>query len=672
MPRLPSPNTPAQQGRSNSSSDSTPGSSSFTEALRRIIGNSNFDALQTQTFILSPEPESEPSWSRGLESSHLRDLFVLEPSHIRDIRRLQREEQSNIDMFSAGLSNWPWAGRGGDESEGEDDNAAEEAAVSYSLSIPMCHSPARIPAYLMRTNYLRHLHRSHRDSTRPLPTMRNSQTPSTLDRGSKSSKNKKIKVDDENVSTRTCEADCELPTALNRRDRAVHLEISADGLGVVFVGQHKSDRDAATVRANRPIPPQTGIFYFEMEVVSKGVEGFIGLGVCAKDVELARLPGWEPDSYGYHGDDGQKFSSRSEKGKEYGPKYTKGDVIGCGVNFVDRSIFYTKNGKHLGTAFENIIKRPLYPCIGMRSTGEEAKINFGQRKFKFDISRYVDEEMLRIQESIKQLPLTTLENPTVSMNRLVFSYLVHLGFVDTAKAFVKRMDQDSQLAGCKILATEQDGAASSEHTLLPETELDMERRKSIRLAIQDGEIDRALAMLNEHYPDLSTSNSLIRFRVLSLKFVQLVSIACMAGSSPQSDDDIDMNDDTAVNTWQLSSKPTKKGPAVYADVVAFGQNLQAEYGEDARPEVQQGLLEIFSLLAYNDPKKSIMGHLFDSSHRMKVAEDLNSAILESDGRPYRSSLEQIYTQSEVVLDECIKEGVGKAAFVNLERDILSM
>ena len=49
---------------------------------------------------------------------------------------------------------------------------------------------------------------------------------------------------------------------------------------------------------------------------------------------------WEPDSYGYHGDDGKKFGG-SAKGEEYGPKFTKGDTIGAAYNLAKQEIFFT-------------------------------------------------------------------------------------------------------------------------------------------------------------------------------------------------------------------------------------------------------------------------------------------------------------------------------------------
>jgi hypothetical protein len=73
----------------------------------------------------------------------------------------------------------------------------------------------------------------------------------------------------------------------------------------------------------------------------------IGIGFSGKSVPLSRLPGWEPDSWAYHGDDGHSFCCQSS-GKHYGPPFTAGDIIGCGVNFRTGSAFFTKNGDHLG------------------------------------------------------------------------------------------------------------------------------------------------------------------------------------------------------------------------------------------------------------------------------------------------------------------------------------
>lgn len=135
--------------------------------------------------------------------------------------------------------------------------------------------------------------------------------------------------------------------------------------------------------------PQCGIFYYEMKVISKGEDGYIGIGFCCAENKTERLPGWDVDSWGYHGDDGHSFAG-SGIGQNYGPCFTTGDVIGCGVNFADGSAFYTKNGKFLGTAFRQIdVSKPLYPSVGLRTTGEKITTNFGHEPFVFDIEQYI-------------------------------------------------------------------------------------------------------------------------------------------------------------------------------------------------------------------------------------------------------------------------------------------
>lgn len=57
------------------------------------------------------------------------------------------------------------------------------------------------------------------------------------------------------------------------------------------IGPGKTESHAASVRANFPIRRQCGIYYFEMKVLSKGEDGFIGIGFCSGKNGLDRLPG---------------------------------------------------------------------------------------------------------------------------------------------------------------------------------------------------------------------------------------------------------------------------------------------------------------------------------------------------------------------------------------------
>lgn len=73
----------------------------------------------------------------------------------------------------------------------------------------------------------------------------------------------------------------------------------------------------------------------------------------------AILIGWDTCSYGYHGDDGHFFSS-SGNGQPYGEKFSTGDTIGCGINMIENSIFFTKNGALQGLLGKDKEKRQVH------------------------------------------------------------------------------------------------------------------------------------------------------------------------------------------------------------------------------------------------------------------------------------------------------------------------
>ena len=145
--------------------------------------------------------------------------------------------------------------------------------------------------------------------------------------------------------------------------------------------------DVGSVIADHPIPLSCDIYYFEIKIISQGKEGKISIGLREVETNLHRQPGWERGSCGYHGDDGHKFMA-SGSGAQYGPTFGTSDVVGCGLNLQNRTCFFTKNGKCLGTAFggfDNIHDHPLYPTVGLHSADEEVEVNFGQEPFLYNI-----------------------------------------------------------------------------------------------------------------------------------------------------------------------------------------------------------------------------------------------------------------------------------------------
>ncbi|KDQ54931.1 hypothetical protein JAAARDRAFT_354484 [Jaapia argillacea MUCL 33604] len=309
-----------------------------------------------------------------------------------------------------------------------------------------------------------------------------------------------------------------LPTRWSDQDRHPNLSVGGDGRDLSYNGPSSSgEKDAAAARTNHPIPPACGIYYYEVEIVNKGQKGHISIGcvplliltfgyvllrnltfgACrlgAGDVRLSRLPGWERHSWGYHGDDGYSFAAE-KTGTPYGPRFENGDIIGCGIDFSQYKVFYTKNGAFLGLVFDNVGKEhDLYPSVGLRHAGESVRVNFGHEPFKFDIDDHVQQQRNIIWTGIMDTKLDLgllgvtcsggdeskgarngliggvgdgiengmggvslaeggsgggtsvdeLERAKVPIARLVLGYLEHHGYANTARALKKQFEHQGQ------------------------------------------------------------------------------------------------------------------------------------------------------------------------------------------------------------------------------------
>ncbi|KAL7285967.1 hypothetical protein ACG7TL_001082 [Trametes sanguinea] len=373
-----------------------------------------------------------------------------------------------------------------------------------------------------------------------------------------------------------------LPTRWSEQDRMPSLSVSLDGRELTFTGPScMGDRESSAARANHPIPPACGIYYYEVEILHKCPKGPISIGFSAPDVRLSRLPGWERNSWGYHADDGWAFPGHKE-GSAYGPTFDTGDVIGCGIDFSQNRVFYTKNGSFLGLVFENVGKNTeIYPCIGMRQTNESIRANFGSAPFRFAIEEHVrarrdtvwgDIMTTRVDWSVLGLgPRKTeekreSETPKLAekgdineddesktpLRKLVLAYLAHHGYARTARAFQKQCtershaaagkepvqtkiepeddvamavdSEDTRAAGGSSSAADSVGTGAwldyeSEYGL----DRDLNTRLSITNAIIRGDMDIAMSLIREHHPSvLEREQGLILFRLRCRKFVELV------------------------------------------------------------------------------------------------------------------------------------------------------
>ncbi|KAF9104226.1 hypothetical protein BGX29_002195 [Mortierella sp. GBA35] len=486
-----------------------------------------------------------------------------------------------------------------------------------------------------------------------------------------------------------------LPSRWSSTEKTDKTELSEDDLQVRYTGPGKADSDASAIRANRPIPPQCGVYYYEVLIKSNGQQGYIGIGVCNANVALDRLPGWEPLSWGYHGDDGNGFEGCGS-GRPFGPVFTTGDVIGCGINFRDMSLFYTKNGIYLGVAFRNL-KGPLYPTVGMRTSGEIVEANFGQREFVFDIDEYVKDEKVEAWQSLED----NLQKQASSKNqvgflsqnlsKLVLSYMIHHGYSESARQFSSDLAPQS-------LNRKGHGVHGSNEFDCASMVQDTERRKDIRKTILSGDIDRALEMLEESYPGITASNEDMLLQLRCRKFVEMVSSASSPlraldkqarenKSKAPASEDVEMQGQgsgsseaatTAMDIDQksLKSDGTENGESpqlegLLDDALQYGRYLQELYKYSRRASVKTMLIDAFSVLAYSYTDSGPGGNHYGTRaiSREKVASTVNLAILASQHLPTTAPLETVYRQANVALSELTRQGVGEAAFFDLNHDL---
>ena len=237
-----------------------------------------------------------------------------------------------------------------------------------------------------------------------------------------------------------------LPSRWNDQDKYPGLDISNGGLDIRYSGAaSKADIEAASVRADFPMSPACGIYYFEVTITSKSKDTAIAIGFSTADASLERLPGWETHSWGYHGDDGKVFVGE-HAGRPYGPMFSANDVVGCGLNFRSGHAFFTLNGRDLDVCFRDLKDVRPYPTVGMKKySGASVSVNFGQRPFVFDI----DDKMMR-EEAAADLEIAKAKTSSLRpgldesslIQELVAQYLAHDGYVETAKAFSKEVTHE--------------------------------------------------------------------------------------------------------------------------------------------------------------------------------------------------------------------------------------
>ncbi|KAI9320662.1 CTLH/CRA C-terminal to lish motif domain-containing protein [Dichotomocladium elegans] len=158
------------------------------------------------------------------------------------------------------------------------------------------------------------------------------------------------------------------------------------------------------------------------------------------------------------------------------------------------------------------------------------------------------------------------------LNRLVMNYLVIEGYKDAAEQF------------------------SLESGLEPTIDLDsIQERMDIRHAIQSGDVDAAIELVNDVNPEILDDNPELFFHLQQQRLIEMI----------------------------------RKGD--FREALEFAAEELAPRGEE-HPEFLQELERTMALLAFQNMEESPVADLLHPNQRQKTASELNAAILVSQSR----------------------------------------
>ncbi|KAK6191440.1 hypothetical protein SNE40_003129 [Patella caerulea] len=179
------------------------------------------------------------------------------------------------------------------------------------------------------------------------------------------------------------------PKEMPKHPRSERVSIDGDILSY----QANDENNIGVYIAPAPLTPQDN--YFEVEILDSGIQSGapICIGLAPYKYSLDDLPGTRYFSIGFHAEDGKIHKSR-EVGNPFGPKCGVGDRIGCGIKFEKLEgcaeqpkivkVFFTRNGKEIGTVAFPYLPGGFHPAVGFDSEGE-VKLSLDAEWYRDDI-----------------------------------------------------------------------------------------------------------------------------------------------------------------------------------------------------------------------------------------------------------------------------------------------
>lgn len=324
----------------------------------------------------------------------------------------------------------------------------------------------------------------------------------------------------------------------------------------------------------------------------------------------------------------------------------------------------------------------------MKKPGDHVRINFGRYPFVFDIDRMMEQERKSVMDDIRKTDATTLHPPdheSTLIHNLIGQYLAHEGYVETAKAFAMDVNaqQQSLSSEAKLLQlpNSEDDVHAANRQKIRKSILDGEIDKALKFTncfyphvLEDDRNKdihfrlrcRKFIEMMRRYTELSSAATTSPATVTKSSVESLGSNGHMEGggieihshSHSHEDEDEEPTDtqmelddqlhreaskdlslphqtprheDVDMDTSPDQYLPTKasfmKQNELLSQALAYGRELQSTFGNDPRPQIKKQLLEIFAIMCYTNPTESVVGGQLDPQGRVRIAEDLNGAIL---------------------------------------------
>ncbi|KAG7801522.1 hypothetical protein KL944_003254 [Ogataea haglerorum] len=402
------------------------------------------------------------------------------------------------------------------------------------------------------------------------------------------------------------------------------FELSLDGLEISTKNPTKSVSSSSSITVNLPhharssifstkadfsVHETIGIYYYEVEVLfglNSGSEITIGYMDGDQPEEIiSSLRGHDENAWGYKGKDGKLVSfEECRSSVRTSCKFGNKDVVGCGVNFINRSIFITKNGVFLGEAFSlpSNMKR-VVPVVSLGSWNS-ISTNFGHTKsFRFNIDNYVDSFKLRFLKTINnyKIPSVTLDNGREirdsndmknSLSQMIKKYFEHRGYATALKSFEKDLSLE--------------GSEETPYPLRRESYI----KKKLKHLISSNEIDAATELVKSSFPGLLEDNTDIQFRLDCLKLVNMVD------SEEQ--------------------------------FIKLAKHMKSAYVWE---HYQKILNDLSGLLAYDNPTATVLYKSFMNFERARLVHKLCMLINLKSGIPALSNFEQLIHAADSMVVE---------------------